>query len=47
MNNSVQNIPYENDDDYIECCKITIGLFCTLVLILVIGLVVTLIIVYD
>lgn len=46
MNNSVQNIPYENDD-YIECCKITFGLFCMLVLILVIGLVVTLIIVYG
>ncbi len=47
MNNHVQNIPYENNDDYIECCKITFGLFCTLVLILVIGLVVTLIIVYG
>ena len=47
MNNSVQNIPYKNDDDYIECCKITFGLFCILVLILVIGLVVTLIIVYG
>ena len=41
MNNSVQNIPYKKDDDYIECCKITLGL------ILVVGLVVTLIIVYG
>jgi hypothetical protein len=47
MNNSIQNIQYENDDDYIECCKITFSLFCMLVLILVIGLVVTLIIVYG
>ena len=47
MNNHIQNIPYENDDDYIECCKIIFGLFCILVLILVIGLVVTLIIVYG
>ena len=47
MNNSIQNIPYENDDDYIKCCKITFSLFCMLVLILVIGLVVTLIIVYG
>ena len=47
MNNHIQNIPYENDDDYIECCKITFGLFCILILIFVIGLVVTLIIVYD
>jgi hypothetical protein len=47
MNNSIQNIPYEKDDDYIECCKITFGLLCTLVLIFVIGLVVTLIIVYG
>ena len=47
MNNHIQNIPYENDDDYIECCKIICGLFCILVLILVIGLVVTLIIVYG
>jgi hypothetical protein len=46
MNNHIQNIPYK-DDDYIECCKITFGLFCMLVLILVIGLVVTLIIVYG
>jgi hypothetical protein len=46
MNNHIQNIPYENDD-YIECCKITLGLFCILVLIFVIGLVVTLIIVYG
>lgn len=44
MNNTIQN---KNDDDYIECCKITFGLFCILVLILVIGLVVTLIIVYG
>ena len=47
MNNSIQNIPYEKDDDYIECCKITFSIFCMLVLILVIGLVVTLIIVYG
>lgn len=47
MNNHIQNIPYENDDDYIECCKITFGIFCILVLILVIGLVVTLIIIYG
>ena len=47
MNNHFQNIPYENDDDYIECRKITFSLFCMLVLILVIGLVVTLIIVYG
>ena len=47
MNNHIQNIPYENDDDYIECCKITFGLFCILVLTFVIGLVVTLIIVYG
>ena len=47
MNNTVQNIQYKNDDDYIECCKITFGLLCMLILILTIGLVVTLIIVYG
>ena len=48
MNNNIQNnITKENYDDYNECLKIIFTMFCLLVLIFIIGLVVTLIIVYG
>jgi hypothetical protein len=37
----------ENCDDYNECLKFIFGMFCLLLLIFVIGLIVTLIIVYG
>lgn len=48
MNNIQNNITkVENYDDYNECLKIIFSMFCLLVLIFIIGLVVTLIIVYG